>query len=85
MKRLLLSFVALAAIVKGGFFFVSQMHSQVLWLTCIVSWVFWVINAVFEDRDLPAPFAYDSGENQIGRIAYGAVVLIVFFFYVFFG
>ncbi|WP_211465743.1 hypothetical protein [Collimonas silvisoli] len=81
--RLLLVLVGVAFVVKGTHFFMHQQYDQLLFLCCGVAWVIWIANAVFKNWNLPAPFAYNQGANQIGRIAYCVVVVGVFFFLIF--
>jgi hypothetical protein len=78
--RLLLILVGVAFIVKGTYFYMRQQYDQLLFLGCGVAWVTWIVNAVLKNWNLPAPFAYNQGTNQIGRIAYCIVVVGIFFF-----
>ena len=78
--RLFLVLVGIVSIVKGIFFLRLREYDQLLFLLCTSIWVVWITNAVFKNWNLPAPFAYSQGTNQIGRITYFIVVLGLFLF-----
>ncbi|MQQ99818.1 hypothetical protein [Glaciimonas soli] len=81
--RVLLVLIGIAFMVKGAYFFTRQQYDQLLFLSCGVAWAVWITNAVFKNWNLPAPFAYNQGENQIGRVTYCIVVVGIFFFVIF--
>ncbi|MBB5198529.1 hypothetical protein HNR39_000339 [Glaciimonas immobilis] len=80
---LLLSQVGIASLVKGVILFNRHQYHELLFLGCGIIWVTWVTHAVFKNWDLPGPFAYDEGENQVGRVAYCLVVVGAFFLVIF--
>ena len=76
--RVLLVLMGVVGMVKGTFFLTRCEYDQLLFLVCISIWLAWITNAVFKNWNLPAPFAYNQGANQIGRIAYFIVVAGLF-------
>ncbi|WP_050465959.1 hypothetical protein [Herbaspirillum autotrophicum] len=78
--RILLVLIGIVGIVKGIFFFTHREYDQLLFLVCISLWLVWIINAVFKNWNLPAPFAFNEGTNQLGRMAYFIVVAGLFLY-----
>ncbi|MEB0012126.1 hypothetical protein QN379_17885 [Glaciimonas sp. Gout2] len=82
--KILLVVIAISGLVTGFYIFKSQQYDQFIFFIACVTWVVWVSCAVLKNSDLPAPFGYNQGENQIPRIAYLIMVLGFFFYMVFF-
>jgi len=82
---LLLFLIGVAAVAKGILFFATHQYDQLFFLGCGVAWVAWIVIAVFKNWNLPAPFAYDQGTNQVGRVIYCIIVIGIYVFLIFIG
>lgn len=51
---------------------------ELVYLGIVSAWAMWIIIAVSRDLNLPAPFGFHEGRNQIPRISYCAFVIVVF-------
>lgn len=73
---------AASGLIKGYIFYANQKYDQLFFLACISAWVSWIVIAIIKNQDLPGPFAYKDGRNQVARIGYGILVIGLFMFYV---
>jgi len=53
---------------------------QSFYLLCVTIWAVWIACAVLKDWNLPAPFGFKNGQNQIARIGYLVLVTGIFIF-----
>ena len=81
--KVLISLVGISIVIKGVILARSGAFDQMVLLLGTAIWLTWIISAVFKNWDLPAPFAYRKGTNQVGRIAYCILVTVLFFLVIF--
>jgi hypothetical protein len=67
---------------KAVFLFKVSQFEQLLYMVVTTIWAVWITVAVFKNWNLPAPFGFHEGKNQLARIAYCVLVNGVFLFVV---
>jgi hypothetical protein len=79
----LLFLITITSLVKGYYFFQEKQYGSLLFLGAWIAWIVWVSNAVFRNLNLPAPFGYQNGKNQIARFIYLGMIIIFFVIMIF--
>jgi hypothetical protein len=82
-KSALLLLIGLISLIKGIIYFKSQEYTHLIFLIGIFGFINWILIAAFHNWDLPAPYGYENGKNQIGRIIFCALMVGMFFLMIF--
>lgn len=81
--RVLQVLILVIGLTGGGrilFFIRENQLEQVFYAFAVTAWALWVTAAISRNWNLPAPFGFRGGTNQVARIGYCVLVNAIFFF-----